>query len=350
MQVAPFKSLSRLRLARRPFRISSRSFSFSTAKALVHEVTPRDGLQNENVVLSIQDKLQLVRNLIRAKPNSIELASFVRPDLVPAMADGVELCKRLNEEPWALEAKRRGMSFAALVPNMRGYEALAGLVEAGPDKSVLDTAVVLVSATESHSQANVRRPIKEALDTACEIIARAKQDGIRSQAYVSLAFGCPFEGDVDPKVVQDIVGTYVDAGADVVMLADTLGVAYPQQVEEVVSNALKIVPVDRLGLHMHDSAGRAQINIHAAALLGVRRFDAAVGGTGGCNFAPGAKGNVSTQGLLQVLDYMGIPHGMDLGVIEETQEHLERALQRKLISKLEAFDPEQHGAAESTHK
>ena len=334
------KSVPRLALAAtRHLPAATCSHSSFASPALIHEVTPRDGLQNESVVISLDDKLQLVQNLIEAGARSIEVTSFVRPDLVPAMADGVELCKRLNDADWALAAKEKGTSFAALVPNERGYETLLGLVENRNGKSVLDTAVVLVSATESHSQANVRRSIKEALDTTCKIIGRAKTDGIRSQAYVSLAFGCPFEGDVDPAVVQDIVQTYADSGADVVMLADTLGVGYPSQVEELVSNALQAVPVDRLGLHMHDSAGRAQDNIYTAAKLGVRRFDAAVGGTGGCNFAPGAKGNVSTQALMQVLDYMGIPHGIDAEVIARTQVQLEQALKRPLISELEAFAP-----------
>lgn len=162
---------------------------FSTeSRALIHEVTPRDGLQNEKVILSTQDKVKLVERLVKAKPASIELCSFVRPDLVPVMADAKELCAQLNDTDWATQARQEGMHFAALIPNLRGYEAFVKY------EGILDTVVCLVSCTESHSKANVNRSMKEALKNTCDLIKAAKKDNFRVQAYASLAFGCPFEG------------------------------------------------------------------------------------------------------------------------------------------------------------
>ena len=295
----------------------------------MHEVTPRDGLQNEGVVVALEDKVSLVRHLIETNPSSIELTSFVRPDVIPAMADGAELCLRLNDSDFARSARNQGMGFAALVPNMRGYETFKKVAD---DEGLLDTVVVLVSATESHSQANVRSSKADALKAACDIIDQAKRDGRKVQAYISLAFGCPFEGEVDPLAVQEIVDTYVDKGADIIMLADTLGVGTPEHVELLVQNAAKSIPVNRIGLHLHDTKGRAQINAYAGAKNGVRRFDSATGGTGGCNFAPGAKGNISTQALLAVLDHLGIEHGMDRKKLNETNSFLEATLRKKLES------------------
>ena len=288
------------------------------------------GLQNEAKILTLQQKLELVEKLVAAEPASIELASFVRPDLVPAMEHGAELCLMLNDTEWALEAKARGMHFAALVPNLRGYHNLVQARDGRGDDAILDTVVTLVSCSDAHSMANVNRPLEEALDQTLCIIDQAKADGLRVQAYASLAFGCPFEGAVDPAVVQQVVKAYAEHGADVVILADTLGCGLPAQVTELVSAAKDAIPVERLGLHMHDSHGLAARNIEAGAAAGVRRFDAAVGGCGGCNFVPDAKGNISTQAVLGALESLSIPHAMDTSAVEDCHAYLESVLERRL--------------------
>ena len=213
----PMFSLTSGRLSKRCFcRIGRWYFSTSpTQEFFIHEVTPRDGLQNESAVLDVDQKLQLIQGLVQTNPSSIEVCSFVREDRVPAMKGSQELVRRMNEEQWALDAKRAGMNFAALVPNHRGFDTFQNT--AG---DILDTVVVLTSCTDSHSKANVGLPLAEALDTSCGIIRNALAAGFRVVAFVSLAFGCPFEGAVDPKVVKDIVEAYkiptmvVDDGKD----------------------------------------------------------------------------------------------------------------------------------------
>lgn len=313
-------------LARRAIAAPARRFS----SALIHEVTPRDGLQNEKAILSLDQKLGLVRRLVESQPDSIELTSFVRADIIPAMADSTDLCLALNDADWALEAKAKGMHFAGLVPNVKGYEQLLKARGGRGGDAVLDTVVCIVSCSDSHSRANVRRPFTEALEATCTIIDRAKEEGLRVQAYASLAFGCPLEGDVDPDVVQGVVEKYAAHGADTIVLADTLGAGTPEQTTHLVSAAKRVVPVERLALHMHDTRGNAQANVAAAAELGVRRFDCATGGCGGCNFVPGAKGNISTQATLAVLEAMGIAHGMDWERLGDAHAFLEAAVGREL--------------------
>eukprot|EP00468_Gymnochlora_sp_CCMP2014_P002482 CAMPEP_0167759748 /NCGR_PEP_ID=MMETSP0110_2-20121227/11195_1 /TAXON_ID=629695 /ORGANISM="Gymnochlora sp., Strain CCMP2014" /LENGTH=334 /DNA_ID=CAMNT_0007646167 /DNA_START=9 /DNA_END=1013 /DNA_ORIENTATION=+ len=313
--------------------------TFGTAagnKVRIHEVTPRDGLQNEKTHLQTEDKIELCKLLTEANPASIELTSFVRADRVPALKDAEELCRTIADKEWHEEAIEKGIRFAALVPNNRGMDTFLKVFELGCP----DTVVVITSCTESHSKANVGRSIDDALMQTLDVIYRAKDAGVRVQAYCSMAFGCPFEGDVDPEVVLKIVDAYGEAGADVIGLADTLGVAKPGQVTTLVEGSKKVLGdnvVDKLSLHMHDTTGTAQATCFEGYQLGVRQFDAAVGGCGGCNFAPGAKGNLSTQSLLSMLDYAQADHGMDMKRLHETHEFLETCLKRELDKEAAIF-------------
>ncbi len=316
------------------FYSASSTASFATAiagatdkrnKAIIHEVTARDGLQNEKKVLDVPTKVKLIEKILETGIRSVEVASFVRDDLVPAMAGAKDLCLRLNDSPVANKAKQDNIHFAALVPNMRGYDTFR------KSKGVLDTVVCLVSCSESHSKANVNRSMKDALLNTCDIIQAAKADKVRVQAYASLAFGCPFEGKVSEDVVLSIVSKYNEVDADVIILADTLGVAVPEQVQSLVTKIIEMgIKPEKLGLHMHDSHGRAHENIDIASKLGIRRFDSAAGGCGGCNFVPNAQGNVSTQDVLAVLQRNNIEHGVSIDKTRELTEWLEQAIGRGL--------------------
>ena len=292
----------------------------------VEDVTPRDGLQNEESVLSTKSKLELVERIVATGPASVEVTSFVRKDLIPALADASDLCTQLADAEWLHEARDSGMRFAGLVPNMRGYEGLR------EHNDVLDTACVVTSATESHSKANVNRSVADALKASCEVITLAKSEGFATKAYVSMCFGCPFEGDVDPAVVQDIVQAYAAVSADTVVICDTLGIGYPEQVDRLINSALDEVPVEKLAMHIHDTHGRGASICQRGFELGIRRFDSAVGGAGGCNFAPGAEGNIATERLLTELQHIGAEHSIDREQLDETRGFLEVQLGKSLRS------------------
>ena len=233
-------------------RMFARRACNAAARALVHEVAPRDGLQNEAAVLSTSVKLELIRRLVASSPSSVEVTSFVRADVIPALADADELCAALWQQDWAVDARDRGMSFAGLVLNQRGFERFA--------RAQLDTATVIISCTESHSKANSNKGFRDALELTCKMIETGAAEGITMRGYASMAFGCPFETVTDPARVQDAVVAMIEAGASTIILADTIGVGYPSQVRTLGEAALRVVPAERLGLHMHDTYGRAVEN------------------------------------------------------------------------------------------
>ncbi len=256
-----------------------------------HEVAPRDGLQNEATLLTLEQKLELMRHLVAAQPASIEVTSFVRPDRVPQLADAAELCHALAEQPWAQQARADGMRFTGLVANQRGLDRL---LEAG-----LDSVTLLVSATDAHSQSNVGMSRTRAAELAQQLIHQAKASGLYVRAYVSMAYVCPFDGVVPPEPVLELMQNFLQWGADLILPADTLGAAEPQMVQSLLEQAQALMPQAELGLHMHNTHGRALENCQVGWQLGLRHFDAAAAGTGGCPFAPGAAGNLSSSSLLK---------------------------------------------------
>ena len=320
----------------------------------IHEVTPRDGLQNEKRALKLDQKVNLVKNLVEADFKSIELCSFVREDLVPQMAGSLELCTHLAGTDWIAEAKQLHttassvVSFSALVPNLRGFETLCKVNDVNGQQGfqLLDTVCILTSCTESHSKANVNMTMSEALLRNETIVAAAKDKGVAVRAYASLAFGCPFEGDVDPKAVDEIVSAYLDWDVEFLVLADTFGHATPQTVKKLLdylaSNSLKKLAKTKsevgklLGFHMHDANGLAAENIKLGIEdYGVRNFDAAIGGCGGCSFIEGAEGNIATEKLVSLLNTLNISHGLDEHLISKANHDLEKALKRKLKHSIE---------------
>lgn len=301
-----------------------------SSRARIHEVGLRDGLQNEKTFVPTHTKLKALEAIVKAQPNSVEIASFVRADRVPALADADALCDALWHQPWALEARDKGTRFAGLVLNQKGFERFA--------RARLDTVCVAVSATEAFSQANAGMTFEKALASTVDLIRTGRDEGYTVRGYISMAFGCPFEGATDPKRVLACVSAMANAGCDVILPSDTIGVARPEQVVSLVGGSLNVVEPRRLGLHMHDTHGRAAENCAVGVELGLRDFDASVGGLGGCPFAPGAAGNLATSDLLARLEALGIEHGVRHDELNRAQELLERAVGRALKPPVSRFE------------
>ncbi|MGH7757253.1 MAG: hydroxymethylglutaryl-CoA lyase, partial [Vulcanimicrobiaceae bacterium] len=260
------------------------------------EVGPRDGLQNESGLVGTDDKVRYIEMLVAAGVRTIEAASFVHPKLVPQMADGDDVMRKLQRQP--------GVTYFALVPNDRG---LARARAAG-----VRAIAVFTAASESFAKRNINLGIDESLAVFRGIVGGAKADGMRVKASISTSFGCPFEGHVPVESVVRVASALAELGADEISVADTIGVGTPNQVVEIVDALRAHVPLERVSLHFHDTRGTALANILAGLEAGIDKFDASSGGLGGCPFAPGATGNVATEDVLYLLHGMGIATGIDL--------------------------------------
>ncbi len=276
----------------------------------IHEVGPRDGLQNEPEIVPTEAKLRLLDGLADAGLRSLEATSFVSPQWIPQLADADELAARLE--------RRRGISYSALVPNQAGYERFA--------KTGIDVAAFFVSASETHNRRNVNRGIAEHLERFRPVAARVKADGRRLRCYVSTVCGCPYEGDVPVASVIGVVRTLLALGADEISLGDTIGVGTPRQVKALVRAVAGETPLARVSLHLHDTYGRALANVEAGFEEGVRAFDSSLGGLGGCPYAPGASGNVATEDVVDLLERSGISTGVDLQRLVDVTAWLEREI------------------------
>jgi hydroxymethylglutaryl-CoA lyase len=265
-------------------------------KLIVQEVAPRDGLQIEPTWVDTADKIALIDQLSTAGFTRIEAGSFVSPKAIPALRDG--------EAVFAQIQRREGVIFVALVPNVKGAERALN-ARAGELNLVM-------SASQTHNRANMRMSCEASLDAFGDIVRLAKHFPVSLNATVATAFGCPFEGKIDEDRVVSIVDTYREMGIDGITLADTTGMANPRQVARLVKRVLQRVPADALTLHFHNTRGLGLANVLAAYEVGARRFDAALGGLGGCPFAPGASGNICTEDLVNMCDEIGIPTGIDL--------------------------------------
>lgn len=283
----------------------------------IHEVAARDGLQNEKTVLSTEQKLSLLQLLAASRPDSLEVTSFVRPDLVPQLADAAELCEAVREVPW-----RQGIPLVGLVMNLRGYERFR--------ESGLDAITAVIGAHEGFSTANSGMSIEKAVAVNRELVAAATADGFPVRLYLSMAFGSPQDGDTDPAVVLELVQAAKEMGVERVLLSDTVGVGREEQVEALVAGSLEILSPEQVGLHMHDTYGRALENCEKAMDLGIRMFDASAGGTGGCPFAPGAAGNLATGALLASARRRGESTEMEPAAVDAAASFLAEALARPL--------------------
>ncbi|HVG63752.1 MAG TPA: hydroxymethylglutaryl-CoA lyase [Hyalangium sp.] len=283
----------------------------------VYEVGPRDGLQNELRTLPTKDKARLIEALVAAGEKRIEVTSFVSPKWIPQLADAEEVLRLVGRKP--------GVTFSALVPNLKG---LVRAREAG-----LEEAAVFISASEAHSKKNINKTIAEALETSREVTAAATQAGMRVRGYLSTVWGCPYEGHVPVDRVVDICRKLVDMGLYQLSLGDTIGVGTPRQTEEILEALMKYIPVEKLALHMHDTRGTALANALVGLSAGVTTFDASIGGLGGCPYAPGAAGNLATEDAVFMFHGMGVETGIQMDKLVEAGELAQQLIGRKLAGK-----------------
>ena len=273
-------------------------------RVVINDVGPRDGLQNQPRVLDPEERLELIEALLDAGLRHIEVAAFVSPKAVPAMAGADRVVVGL---PHVKDA-----CFSVLIPNYRGYELA---VASGASK----VAMVLYGS-EAMARRNANMGKREAEQATRAILQRARSDGVRVATTISVAFECPFEGPTGAAEVERITGEFLAQGADEIVIADTIGAANPAQVRTLMGNLVARHGAERLGCHFHDTRAMGLANVFAALESGVRRFDASIGGLGGCPFAPGASGNVATEDVAMLLESMGYETGIDLGRLVEAAE------------------------------
>ena len=265
----------------------------------IYEVGPRDGLQNEKRRIPVEDKVALIDHLGRAGFRHIEVASFVSPKWIPQMADSGEVMKRI--------ARVEGVAYAALTPNMRGLESAIS--------AQADEVAVFGSASEGFSKANINSSVDESLKRFSPVVAAAVDAGMSVRGYVSCVVSCPYEGPVEPKQVARIAERLYQMGCREISLGDTTGRALPENIAKMLDAVAERVPVDQLAGHYHDTTGRALENVEVSLEKGVRVFDAAAGGLGGCPYAPRASGNAATEAVHDRLTALGYETGLNRDVI-----------------------------------
>jgi hydroxymethylglutaryl-CoA lyase len=286
-------------------------------KITVVEVGPRDGLQNEAAAVSTADKIAFVNLLSAANLPVIEVSAFVSPRWVPQMADAAEVFAGIERRP--------GVRYTALVPNLAGLDrALAAGVQ---------EIAVFAASSETFSRKNINQSIDDSLITYRQVCDRALGAGLRVRGYLSTAFGCPYEGHVPPERVAELSARLVDLGVFEVAVSDTIGIAHPGQVPQVLEAVLARVPAERIALHFHDTRGTALANVLASLPLGIRTFDASAGGLGGCPYAPGAAGNVATDDLIYMLNGLGAETGVSLEKLSEASGFIGSRLDHPLASR-----------------
>jgi len=298
-------------------------FSQVPDRVSLYEVSPRDGLQNENSTVPLSGKLRLLDALAAAGLERIEITSFVSPKWIPQLADADELAEAVmtSQKP-----AHPNVRWSALCPNARGLERAK--------KAGLEEIAVFMSASETHNKKNINKTIEQTVAAFEETIAPAREAGIRVRGYVSTVWGCPYEGDVDPKRSIAIAKQLFEMGCYQISLGDTIGAGTPRFTREIMTRALGELPRDALAMHMHDTRGTALANIVVGLELGIRHFDASIGGLGGCPYAPGAAGNVATEDLAYMLHGMGVATGVDLERLVEAARAAESIVGRPLPGKV----------------
>ena len=280
----------------------------------IYEVGPRDGLQNEAASVGTSNKLRLVEALVDAGLRRIEVTSFVAPRWIPQLSDADVLGPMLP--------KMKDVRFSALCPNRKGLERARA---AGFDEIAL-----FASASESHNQRNLNRSVDAMLALYASFVPDALDAGMRVRAYVSTSWGCPYEGEVEPRKVLALAQRFADLGCYEISLGDTIGVGTPLQTKRLLELISTEIPIDRLALHLHDTRGQALPNVLVGLEMGVRTFDSAIGGLGGCPYAPGASGNLATEDLAYMLERMGIATGLDQEKLQHAGSVAAALVDRKL--------------------
>lgn len=291
----------------------------SAGRVTVVEVGPRDGLQNEEGFVPTDAKVAFIDALVAAGLPVVETTAFVSPKAIPQLADGEEVFRRV--------AKRSGVRYPVLVPNEKGLDRA---LSAGAKEIAVFTA-----SSETFNRKNINASVDESFQRFAPVMERAKAARMRTRGYVSCCFGCPYEGPIAPAAVAAVAGRLRRIGCDEISLGDTIGVGVPTQVPEIVGRAVEAgVPLEALALHFHDTRGTALANVVEGLRQGVRIFDSSAGGLGGCPYAPGAAGNVSTEDLLYLLHGMDWQTGVDLSMVAAATAALAAVLGRRPVSRV----------------
>ncbi|MGE7121692.1 hydroxymethylglutaryl-CoA lyase [Peribacillus sp. NPDC046944] len=282
----------------------------------IKEVGPRDGLQNEKVIIPTQRKIEWIDQLSETGLTYIEATSFVHPKWIPQLGDALEVGKGIKRNPT--------ITYAALVPNRKGLESA---LEAN-----MDEISVFMSASETHNLKNINKTISDTFPVLKEVIDVAKDSGKTVRGYVSTVFGCPYEGPIDINQIFRVCDQLFEYGINELSLGDTIGVASPRQVDVFLEQAVKRYDKDSLALHFHDTRGMALANVLKSLDYGIDTFDSALGGLGGCPYAPGASGNVATDDLVHMLHNMGIDTGIDSKKLIQSASMMQTCLEKPLPS------------------
>ncbi len=282
----------------------------------IKEVGPRDGLQNEEKFIPTIDKVKWINHLSRTGLSYIEITSFVHPKWIPALADSEEVAKMIHRE--------KGVKYAALVPNQKGLEKAL--------ESNIDEVSVFLSVSETHNMKNINKSIQETLPILQSVIDHATRSGKSVRGYLSTVFGCPYEGEISHQAVLKLCDKLFEMGVYEVSLGDTIGVATPKQVQEVLTLLLKRFSVKQIAMHFHNTRGTALANVTASLDAGITIFDSSLGGIGGCPYAPGASGNVATDDLLYMLHKMDIQTGVNMSKLHNAAVYIQARLGKPLSS------------------
>jgi isopropylmalate/homocitrate/citramalate synthase len=289
------------------------------ARVRIYEVGPRDGLQNESTPIPTEAKARFIGLLADAGLREIEATSFVSPKAIPQLSDADELLAVLD--------RRAGVRYPVLVPNQRGMDRA--------EAAGIDAIAVFTAASDAFTSRNIGMTVEESLATFAPVLRRARELGWWTRGYVSTAFGCPYTGRVQPGRAVEVARRLVDLGIDEVCYGDTIGIGVPAQVEELTElTSADGIPLERVAYHFHDTRGTALANVAAGLRSGIRCFDSAAGGTGGCPYAPGAAGNLATEDLVYLLDAEGWETGVSLAGVLEAARYVAGVLGKPLTTKV----------------
>lgn len=295
----------------------------------IKEVGPRDGLQNEKQTISTEDKITWIDSLSKTGLSYIEVSSFVHPKWIPQLADASEVLGKIQRE--------QGVTYAALVPNLRGLERALEVN--------VDEVSVFMSASEAHNKNNINKSIEETYPILSEVVKEAKAAGKTVRGYVSTVIACPYDGPIAASQVRKVSDHLFSMGIDELSLGDTIGVGVPNQVEHLLEELLPHFDANKLAMHFHDTRGTALANIVKSLEMGITIFDSALGGLGGCPYAKGASGNVATEDLLYMLHEMGIETGIDINAVMKSAQLIEKVRGKKLNSRQMDILNAEEGAA-----
>lgn len=287
------------------------------------EMGLRDGLQNEKKVLSVEQRTELFSQFIKAGLKNIEIGAFVSPKWVPQMAGTDQLVEQIDQK---FNLKSKKFEGSVLVPNEIGMQNAL--------KTNIKEVAVFISATEAFSKANINCTIAESLERSKKVLALAKKNKIKVRGYISVCFGCPYEGKVSEAVVIKLAKELIKMGCFEVSIGDTIGIANPLLVENFFKKLVKVIPKKKIAGHFHDTRGLALANIYASYRQGIAVFDSSTGGLGGCPYAKGATGNVATEDVISMFHSMGVSTGIDLAQIVKTSHWLETVMEKPMSSKI----------------